>query len=642
MTQRPAASSIRVRRALAALVALPIFLWLAAGTASAHAILESVDPADGSTLSSAPPIVRLVFSEPVDPSLATIGLLDAAGRAVSGVVVGADPSDPAALDVSLPALSPSAYRLAWRVVDEQDFHVTTGTVVFGIGAPAPAPAAEQVAGANLPEVGLRWLALALLAAACGGLLLLVVVLRLPARFDGPALALRRRLVRVATGASGAAILANGSLFLLQANGAGGTGIDPAALLGTTFGTAWAIEEAVLTVLCVVLVRAMRRSPAGAPSLRVALVGGLLFGLAGVQALTGHVTTGPAQETPIRWIALTVHLVAMLAWVGGLAALAIGVGPLLRGPRANVGLARAVLGRFWLIAAPALAALAVTGLYLGGQLVASADALLLTAYGQALLVKTGLALVAVMLGALNAAALHPGLFARVRRVAPFALRLVPSRARLRAVVAVEASAALAVVLAAAFMSASPPARGPRFDPVPAVVTQAPVAARADDLLVTLAIRPDRPGPNFADIGVLDTRRPAPAPIDTVSVRLIPPTGTGVTALQARATAPGRYEIDNLPIDQGGAWRLAIEIGRAGLPPASVVLPWAVAPALAAPHPVLVSDAPLAPLATPLAIALAALFGALAIAVVARRRGVRPGRTVAALTASPPAAPSGSEI
>lgn len=633
--------AIRARRAVAALVALPILLWLGAGTASAHAILESVDPADGSTLASAPSIVRLLFSEPVDPSLATIGLLDAAGRAVSGVVVSADPSDPAALEVSLPALSPSAYRVAWRVVDEQDFHVTTGTVVFGVGAPAPPPAAEQVAGANLPEVGLRWLALALLAAACGGLLLLVVVLRLPARFEGPALALRRRLLRVATAASGAAIVANGGLFLLQANGAGGTGIDPAALLGTTFGTAWAIEESVLTVLFVVLVRAMRRRPAGAPSLRVALVGGLLFGLAGVQALTGHVATGPAQETPIRWIALTAHLVAMLAWVGGLAALAIGVGPLLRGPRADTGLARAVLGRFWLVAAPALAVLAVTGLYLGGQLVASADALLLTAYGQALLVKTGLALAAVMLGGLNAAALHPGLSARLGRAAPFTLRLVPSKARLRGVVAAEAGAALAVVLAAAFMSASPPARGPRFDPVPAVVAQEPVAARADDLMVTLAIRPDRPGPNFADIGVLDTRRPAPAPIRIVTVRLVPPTGTAVTALQARASAPGRYEIDNLPIDQGGAWRLAIEIDRAGLPAASVVFPWAVAPTLTAPRPVMVSDAPLAPFATPLAIVLAALIGALGIAIAARRRGFHPGRSAAAFAASPPATPAGSE-
>jgi copper transport protein len=413
------------------------------------------------------------------------------------------------------------------------------------------------------------------------------------------------------------------------------------LLATTFGMAWVLEQGVLAILFAVLLRALRRSPTGAPGLAVALVGGLLLGLAGVQALTGHVATGPAQETPIRWIALTAHLVAMLAWVGGLAALAIAVGPLLRGPRADIGLARAVLGRFWLVAAPALAVLAVTGLYLGGQLVASADALLLTPYGQALIIKTGLALAAVSLGALNAAALHPGLGGRMRRAAPFLQPLVPSRARLRAVVAVEAGTALVVVLAAAFMSASPPARGPRFEPLPAAVAQAPVAVRADDLLVTLSIRPDRPGPNFADIGVLDTRRPAPAAIDAVTVRLISPTGPGVTTLQARATAPGRYEIDNLPIDAGGAWRLAIEIDRAGLPAATVEIPWAVSPPLSAPHPVLVSDAPLAPIATLLAVALAVLLGGLGIVVVARRRGLRPGRSAAAFAASQPVTRAGSE-
>ena len=641
MIRRPATRTIRFRRAAGALVALPILLWLGAGTASAHAILQSVDPVDGSTLVSAPPLVRLVYSEPVTASLSAVGLLDAEGHAVPGVVVSADPSDPAALDVSLPPLSSSAYRLTWRVIDEQDFHVTTGTVVFGIGAPAPVSVADQVASASLPEVGLRWLVLALLASACGGLLLLVVLLRLPARFDGPAVALQRRLLRVATAASGAAAVSNGGLFLLQANGAGGMGIGPAALLGTTFGTAWAIEEAVLVVLFVILASGMRRNPSAAPSFRVALIGGLLFGLAGVQALTGHVATGPGQETPIRWIALTAHLVAMLAWVGGLAALAIAVGPLLRGPRADISLARAVLGRFWLVAAPALAVLAVTGMYLGGQLVASADALLLTPYGQALIIKTCLALVAVSLGGLNAAALHPMLATRMQRAVPFLVRFVPSRARLRGVVAAEAGAALAVVLAAAFMSASPPARGPRFDPVPALVAQGPVAARADDLVVTLAIRPDRPGPNFADIGVLDTRRPAPAPIGAVTVRLFPPAGTGGTTLEARASAPGRYEIDNLPIDQGGPWRLAVEIDRVGLRPASVEIPWAVSPPLSAPHPVLVSDAPLAPIGTFLALALGFLLGALGIAVNVRKRGHRPGRSAAAFATSPPVTQAGSE-
>jgi putative copper export protein len=171
---------------------------------------------------------------------------------------------------------------------------------------------DRGAAANIAEVAFRWLAIALLAAACGALLLLVVVLRLRSPSDDRALALRRRLLRVATIGIGGAILANTGL-LLEASLAGGSAIDPAAILGTTFGRAWAIEQAVLVVLLVVLLRAVR-SPAGAPSARVTLVGGLLIGLAGVQALTGHVATGPAQETPIRWLALTAHLGLATPWV----------------------------------------------------------------------------------------------------------------------------------------------------------------------------------------------------------------------------------------------------------------------------------------------------------------------------------------
>ena len=85
---------------------------------------------------------------------------------------------------------------------------------------------------------------------------------------------------------------------------------------------------------------------------------------------------------------------------------------------------------WRVAAPALAALAVTGLYLGGQLIASVDALLLTTYGRALLVKTAIAAIAILLGASNAAALHPHLRARLVAVVPFSARLIPSTGAMR--------------------------------------------------------------------------------------------------------------------------------------------------------------------------------------------------------------------
>ena len=218
---------------------------------------------------------------------------------------------------------------------------------------------------NLPEVGLRWLALVLLAAAWRGRRLLVVVLRLPARSSD-------RRSRSGGGSSGsrrspARRPLQRRPVLLQVRG--GRQARPVAL-ASAFGTAWALDGAVLG-------SSASSWPGHArPSCRRAEPGGaltasLLIGLAGVPALTGLVATGPDQEPPFRWIALTVH--RGRRGVGRRAGRARDrVGPLLRGP-ASIGLARAVLRRFWLVALPAVAGLAVTGLYLSGQLVASADA-----------------------------------------------------------------------------------------------------------------------------------------------------------------------------------------------------------------------------------------------------------------------------
>ena len=206
---------------------------------------------------------------------------------------------------------------------------------------------------------------------------------------------------------------------------------------------------------------------------------------------------------------------------------------------------------------------------------------------------------------------------MRRAVPPLAPLVPSQVGLRRLITLEAATAAAVVLAAAFMSASPPARGPRFDPVAVGVVQPPAASRVGDLIVTLAVRPDRPGPNFLDIGVLDTRRPAPAPIGSVTVRLVEPAGAGQLIETARPIAAGKYEVAGLSLAEAASWVMTVEVDREGLAPVTVDFPWTVQPPLAVPHTVVVSDAPLGQVATPLALVLGLFLLALGILVTVRR-------------------------
>jgi copper transport protein len=148
-----------------------------------------------------------------------------------------------------------------------------------------------------------------------------------------------------------------------------------------------------------------------------------------------------------------------------------------------------------------------------------------------------------------------------------------------------------------------------------------SSRAADLLVTLALKPNRPGQNFITLGVFDTRRPAPAPIGQVRVQLqAQGSQTASPALVAAALGSGRYEISDGSIAHAGAWNVIVVVQRPGLPDATTTLPWTV---LAPARPVLISDAPLAPWLVAAALIVALLCAAL-LGMWRLRRGMPAAR------------------
>jgi hypothetical protein len=252
--------------------------------------------------------------------------------------------------------------------------------------------------------------------------------------------------------------------------------------------------------------------------------------------------------------------------------------------------------------------------------------LFTFYGRSLVLKVALVAGVLLIALVNSALVHPKVADLIRRMLHRPIGWTPLQGRsLWRTLTLEAIGATVVLLFAAILGASQPARGPEFDPPNAALVAVPpdINAMTDDLLVTFSIRPNHPGQNFVDVGVFNTRRPPPAPIERVAVKLASPsTPNDVVTLTATAGAKGRYELPSSAITNTGDWQIAVIVTRSGLPDAVVKGFWTVTPPgpAARTRPTVISNRPLAPWT----ILLAGLAGAglsLSLTAVGVRRAVR---------------------
>ncbi|MDA0166164.1 hypothetical protein OM076_38220, partial [Solirubrobacter ginsenosidimutans] len=313
------------------------------------------------------------------------------------------------------------------------------------------------------------------------------------------------------------------------------------------------------------------------------------------SLSGHAAGAPHRELAV--VAAAAHVLAAGVWLGGVAALGVAFAA----AHGEAGaLARACRAPFARAAGVSLAVLAVTGLVVAGAEVASVDALLTTDYGRTLISKSVLVVAAIGLGFANALALRRGSLPRLLRV--------------------EAAAGAGVLLAAAVLTASPPAKGPEFA-APRPATAATLANQAGDLLVTVATRPNRPGPNVFTVLAASSRRPPPAPVQAAVLRLTPPGGGPGRSVPLAPLGSGRFA-GGAELEAEGRWRMTATITRGGR---RVVVPlrWTVAPPDPA-RPVTYSARPLAPLLDRAAALLAVLLvvSAAAAAVGPRITRARP--------------------
>jgi methionine-rich copper-binding protein CopC len=95
--------------------------------------------------------------------------------------------------------------------------------------------------------------------------------------------------------------------------------------------------------------------------------------------------------------------------------------------------------------------------------------------------------------------------------------------------------------------------------------------AADLLVNMRVRPNLPGQNFVGLQVASTRRPAPAAISHVRMRLISPDGRQ-QIVEAESLRSGRWQIAGEQFDQPGEWQVEVTFVRQGLPDVVMRTDW----------------------------------------------------------------------
>ncbi|MFD4666838.1 copper resistance CopC/CopD family protein [Streptomyces halstedii] len=379
---------------LAVLISVLFGMVLAgASPASAHAALTGSDPQDGAVVATAPEEVALTFSEQIAVSDDSIRVLDPSGeRADTGAPRELTDGGPVRYGVALHSgLPDGTYTVAWQAVSA-DSHPVSGAFTFSIGAPSDTTVAlpSNEAGGGL--VGTLY-GIARYAAYAGFILLAggsAFVLACWRRGAGER-PLQRLVVRGWITLTAATLV-----MLLLRNPYTGSGkladafdLDGLqAVLDTKPGAALVsrlllLGASALFVAVLFGAYAKREDEKEKQDLTFGLtVGGavLAIGIAGTWALAEHASTGlqPGVAMPVD----VAHLLAVAAWLGGLAALLVA---LYRTPHITADAVR----RFSRVAFGSVVVLAATGLYQSWRQVGSWSALTGTWYGQLLLVKVGL-------------------------------------------------------------------------------------------------------------------------------------------------------------------------------------------------------------------------------------------------------------
>jgi copper transport protein len=570
------------------LVLALLALALAPAAASAHARLEGTSPQRGATVAAEPRQVSFRFDEPVEATFGAVRVFDARGRRVDDGGLVRPGGDQREVGTGLNGgLADGTYTATYRIISA-DGHPVSGGFTFNIGhaGAAPSKGVVHLLGAGntgtVTEIAfgatkaLGYLAIALV---LGGLAFLALVWR-PALIDAAggedawthaAGAFRGRTLTLLSGSIGLGILTGAAGLVLQGATAAGTSawsaMDPSVIrevASTHAGLGWALRLGDWALLAVALgvvaglgaVPAVRPAQLGAtgrvldrlpPRPALIALAAPALALAVLPALAGHAST---QHPTWALFPLDVaHVLAMSAWLGGLVALLVCVPAATRAllPADRTRLLAAVLVRFSAIALAAVLVLAATGTTQAILEVRHFDALTASAFGRSVLIKSGLLLALVGLGAINRRRVVPA----IRRLAAAAASPGPPGRLLRVTLRSELALVLVVLgVTGALTGYAPPTsadEGPQS-----------VSKRLGPLDLELTVDPAMAGVNEMHIYLFRARDGTPfTGTKELTVRLSQPgRGIGPIAAHLRSGGPGHYLADAVTLSPGGTWEIEV--------------------------------------------------------------------------------------
>ncbi len=447
-------------RSVAAIAALTVGLMLPAA-ASAHAYLIKTVPAASGVLDVPPPNVQLTYDEAVEPRFAIISVTNAAGNQETTGPVSRLPANPNTLVVPLrPRLPEGWYLIYWRAISV-DGHPVQGAFTFAVGPnPGPAPrfAVPSIAGSatSLRLLIARWVMFLSVMSAIGLFVFRVLIAR-PAARRAPGTSLRA-VSRAFVIASVIGLLAIPVyLDIATAIDSLRSAFDLGALVplfrATAFGRGYVDMLVCFALFCLAAWTAVwldrpdreRRSIA-----EVVSIAGALASAGAVLLLPG--SAGHAAQTSPRGISVILdwlHLITGSLWLGGL----IGLIVLWSTVQASLRVSSlsVVVPRFSNVAFCSVLLLLVTGTWATINHMPALDALWLTGYGVAILVKIGLLIAAMALAAGNLLRTKPRLQAGARDPELGE----PAARMLRGLISGEAALITAAVFAAAVLSSLAP-------------------------------------------------------------------------------------------------------------------------------------------------------------------------------------------
>jgi len=556
----------RARVILLAGMLLAVLMLVAAPAASAHAVLQSSDPAPGSVrpLGSVTSSVTLSFDEPVEAQLGAIQVIAGDGSRVDAGQVSHPGGAGRLVRVGLRRSAPGSYLVLWRVVSA-DSHPVHGSFSFAIGRPGPLASAASPPSA-------RGLSSALDVVRGFGYAGLLALLGLAAYLIGcQRQAWGQRRIRYLAVAALAALAASTGLgFALQAAFDAGSGwsavFDPTvlrALATTRLGHAAGVRLLLLAVLALLL---GPRRPLGNP--RLALLAGSTVAVVATFAASGH-----AARSLGRTGLDTVHVTAAGCWLGGLAVLLLVALPALRqrpearpvesvpaastaasstaaSPAASVAVLQRVplirpvavpLRRFSVLAAGSATVVVGTGLAQAVQQVPAWGALTGTGYGRLLLIKVALVIAALGVASVSSALVHTRLARHSRR----------ARA-LTATVAIESVLLLGAVAATSVLVSTTPATASYRPAQERTLTAGPL---------TLDLSAVAPAPRTLDLHLYSYRADGTlAEVQRLSAQASPPPGSGLgpVSIPFLNAGTGHFLASRLLLPRTGSWTLTFVV------------------------------------------------------------------------------------